>query len=122
MSSQSSVQEAEQDLRGMEWDTKMTEAKCDTHLPLYLAFRSLVTRAKVISEGLVVTVSSSVTVGCGNKIEAWRKSQPFKKFALKLKWERGWSFDAQKDSPCYSWFFHMEKFPEQIWRKKSIHI
>lgn len=96
----------------------LSEAKCGARIALCLAFRSLETRAKVISEGLVVTVRSSITVGCGNKMEALRKSQSFKKFALKIKWERGWSFDAQKDSLCYSWFFHMEKFPERIWRKK----
>lgn len=46
----------------------------------------------------MVTVRRSITEGCGNKMEALRKSQSFKQFALKIKWKRGWSFDAQKDS------------------------
>lgn len=100
----------------------MTEAKCNAHIPLYLAFRSLETRAKVISEGLVVAVSSSVTVGCGNKIEAWRKSQLFKKFALKIKWKEDGLLMHKKTLYVIHGSFIWKNFLSGFGEKKSIHI
>lgn len=86
-------------------------------IPLYLALRSLGTGAKVISEGLVVTVRSSVAVGCGNKTEGLRDNQSFKQFALKRKWEGGWPFEAQKDSVLFM-LLSYGKFSSEVWRKK----
>lgn len=66
----------------------------------------------------MVTVRSSITVGCGNKIEALRKSQSFKKFALKIKWERGWSFDAQIDSMLFMVLSYGKNFLSRLEEKK----